>query len=47
MTSTNTNATPGVGDALPEIALPGLNGRTVRLSAYRGQRLLVFMWASW
>jgi peroxiredoxin len=46
MTSTTTLA-PRVGDALPSIALPSLDGRTIRLHDYRGQRLLVFMWASW
>jgi peroxiredoxin len=46
MTSTLSN-TPRVGDALPPIALPGLDGRTIRLQEYRGKRLLVFMWASW
>jgi peroxiredoxin len=38
---------PRVGEALPPIALPSLDGRTIRLSDYLGQRLLVFMWASW
>ena len=47
MTSTSEAVTPRVGSVLPEIALPGLDGRTVRLQDYRGQRLLVFMWASW
>jgi peroxiredoxin len=46
MTSTISN-TPRVGDVLPPIALPGLDGRTIRLQDYRGKRLLVFMWASW
>jgi peroxiredoxin len=46
MTSTIAN-TPRVGDALPPIALPGLDGRTIRLQDYRGKRLLIFMWASW
>ena len=46
MTS-NATTTPRVGDALPPIALPSLDGRTIRLNDYRGQRLLVFMWASW
>jgi hypothetical protein len=46
MTSTTTT-TPRVGDALPPIVLPGLDGRAIRISEYRGQRLLVFMWASW
>jgi peroxiredoxin len=46
MTSTM-SSTLRVGDALPPIALPSLDGRTIRLQDYRGQRLLVFMWASW
>jgi len=46
MTST-TSKIPSVGDALPPIALPGLDGRTIRLHDFRGKRLLVFMWASW
>ena len=38
---------PRVGDLAPAIALPALDGRSVRLSDFRGKRLLVFMWASW
>jgi len=40
-------ARPRVGDVAPDVALPSLDGRTIRLSDYRGTRLLVFMWASW
>ncbi len=36
-----------VGQAVPDFELPALDGRPVRLSNYRGQKLLVFMWASW
>lgn len=36
-----------VGDRLPEISLPDLTGRPVALSAYRGRKLLLFVWASW
>jgi peroxiredoxin len=39
--------TPAVGDLAPDITLPGLDGAPIRLSDFRGQRLLVFMWASW
>jgi peroxiredoxin len=42
-----TISTPRVGEALPAIALPSLDGRMIQLSDYRGKRLLVFMWASW
>jgi hypothetical protein len=34
MTSTASN-TPRVGDAFPPIALPGLDGRSIRLQDYR------------
>lgn len=44
---TKPRATPGIGSQMPDLALPSLDGRTVRLSDYRGKRLLVFMWASW
>ena len=38
---------PGVGEVMPDLALPAVDGRVARLSDYRGRRLLVFMWASW
>ncbi len=36
-----------VGDAAPDFALCSLDGKEVRLSDYRGKRLVLFMWASW
>lgn len=36
-----------IGDRLPDIVLPRLDGGMLHLGEYRGQRLLVFMWASW
>lgn len=39
--------TPVAGDLLPEIALPGPDGDTVRLSALRGRVVLVDFWAAW
>jgi thiol-disulfide isomerase/thioredoxin len=36
-----------VGNTAPEIALPGLNGDTIKLSSTRGKYVLVDFWASW
>jgi thiol-disulfide isomerase/thioredoxin len=38
----------GIGDPMPAIALPGLDGKIVDLAAnYRDKRLLINVWASW
>jgi thiol-disulfide isomerase/thioredoxin len=38
----------GIGDPMPPIALPGLDGKIVDLAAnYPGRRLLINVWASW
>ena len=37
----------GVGDRLPEVTLPGLDGGEVRLGDLRGKRRLLFFWGSW
>jgi peroxiredoxin len=39
--------TIAVGDMLPDIALPGPEGDTVRLSSKRGRIVLVDFWAAW
>ncbi len=37
-----------VGDPAPDFAVPLLDGKsTVRLSDFRGHRVLIFTWASW
>ncbi len=36
-----------VGDAAPDFSLRALDGEEVKLSDYRGKRLVLFMWASW
>lgn len=36
-----------VGDAVPTLTLPHLDGDEVDLDQYRGRKLLLFMWASW
>lgn len=36
-----------VGSMAPEIALPDVNGNTVKLSSFKGKYVLVDFWASW
>ena len=36
-----------VGSALPDLALPLLNGGTLWISDLRGKKVLLFMWGSW
>jgi peroxiredoxin len=35
------------GDQAPDFTLRSLDGDEVRLSDYRGKKLVLFMWASW
>ncbi len=35
------------GDIAPDFTLESLDGKSVSLSDYRGQKVLVFAWASW
>ena len=35
------------GDPAPDFELPSLTGGSVRLSDYRGTKVVLFMWASW
>lgn len=35
---------PGVGDAIPDIALEGANGAVVRISYFRGSKLVLFFY---
>ncbi len=37
----------GFGSTLPDVTLRDLDGNPYRLGDVRGQRLLLFMWASW
>jgi len=38
----------GVGDFFPDVELPTIDGeQTLRLSSFRGQRLLLIEFASW
>ena len=36
-----------VGETLPDIALPRLDGGDLGFADLRGKRLLLFMWGSW
>jgi len=45
--SNDSDPRPDVGSLLPEIALPGPDGDTVRLSSTRGSIVLVDFWAAW
>lgn len=38
---------PGVGSKAPEIALTGVDGKTVKLSSLKGKMVLIDFWASW
>ena len=35
------------GVPAPDFELPSLTGGSVRLSEYRGKKVVLFMWASW
>ena len=37
----------GVGDQLPDITLPNLNGVPVSFDSFHGKKHILFMWASW
>ena len=43
----STNVTVEVGDEAPDFTLPSLDGSPIRLSDFRGKKLVLFMWASW
>ncbi len=45
--NTNINTNIPEGATVPDFELRSLSGETVRLSDYRGKRLVIFFWASW
>ncbi len=36
-----------LGQQVPDLAFRSLDGGTVRLSDFRGKKLLIFVWGSW
>ena len=42
-----TAMTTDVGQALPDLALPTLDGPNLRFADHRGKKSLLFMWGSW
>lgn len=36
-----------IGEKVPDFALPGLNGKTVALSDFKGQKVILNFWATW
>lgn len=38
---------PALGKTMPDVTLTDMNGAAVRLSSFRGKKLILFNWASW
>lgn len=36
-----------VGNSVPDVSLTDMDGKAVRLSQFRGKKLILFNWASW
>jgi peroxiredoxin len=36
-----------VGSVVPDVAVTNMKGESVRISDFRGKKLIVFNWASW
>ncbi len=36
-----------IGQRIPDLILPDLDGRPVELHVYRGRKVILFTWASW
>lgn len=47
MVGCKSGAGPGVGDLAPDFVLPRLDGKVQKLSNFRGQVVLVNLWATW
>ena len=38
---------PQVGEQAPDFELPNQDGKIIKLSDYRGKKVLIVTWASW
>lgn len=47
VTSVAAHAQPKKGEKAPEIAIPDVEGKTVKLSSLKGKVVLIDFWASW
>ncbi|MEX2356174.1 MAG: redoxin family protein [Thermaerobacterales bacterium] len=36
-----------IGEKMPSLKLPGLDGTEIDLASYQGRKVLLFVWASW
>lgn len=36
-----------LGQPVPDVALTDMQGKSVRISDFRGKKLIIFNWASW
>lgn len=45
--SLHTSAQVSIGQAAPEIELPGINDNIIKLSSFQGKVVLIDFWASW
>jgi peroxiredoxin len=45
--ATTSATVSGVGDVLPNVSLPALDGSSYSLAQWRGKKVLLFFWGSW
>jgi hypothetical protein len=38
---------PAIGDPVPDIVGPSLDGKTISLADFRGKKVIVHVWSSW
>ena len=36
-----------LGESIPKIVLPDVDGKPITLGSFRDRKLLLFLWASW